>query len=33
MLPPQDMADQLRAFGIQYPNGYALILSEDIAKK
>lgn len=33
MLPPQDMAYQMREFGIKDPNGYALILGEDISKK
>jgi hypothetical protein len=33
MLPPQDMAYQMREFGIKDPNGYALMLGEDISKK
>ncbi len=33
MLPPQDMAYQMGEFGIKDPNGYALILGEDISKK
>ena len=33
MLPPQDMAYQMREFGIKGPNGYALILGEDMSKK
>jgi hypothetical protein len=28
-----DMAYQMREFGIKDPNGYALILGEDISKK
>ena len=31
--PPQDMAYQMREFAIKDPNGYALILGEDISKK
>ena len=30
---PQDMTYQMCEFGIKDPNGYALILGEDIAKK
>jgi hypothetical protein len=33
MLPPQNMAYQMHEFGIKDPNGYALILGEDISKK
>jgi hypothetical protein len=33
MLPPPDMAYQMRELGIKDPNGYALILGEDISKK
>jgi hypothetical protein len=33
MLPPQDMAYQMREFGIKDPNGYTLIPGEDLSKK
>ena len=31
--PPQDMAYRMREFGIRDPNGYVLILGEDISNR